>query len=544
MTPPFSLGIGLDISSIGSAGAGLYLDGFLDNMVEGLSLMEWTPLHPSPPTITINASATLSDPQTFWPWFNGVLDAADYAAVGLQGANWVPQSVGSSFSQAAGVTGGFIWGSSEFDTDAATVELRLIPALANRAYATIYVDGQLVTYPAREVPGTAGTSYYMLIEFGSSAMRRIRVTYHQLRFVWARIAPGATMTGVTRPRCIIAGDSFTEGSGSILGTHGYAYLLANKFGWDVWASGLGGTGYVATNGGTRQNLTQRIAADVIAFNPDIVIHAMGINDTAGPTVATNAADCYDAVAAALPDCKQIVVGPWWPNAPYSGSANTIANRDAIRAVAASRQIPFVDVGATDDTAWVNSRTKQSIHGTTAATGTATINAGAVTGVTVATGGLGYNFPINQEISVTFSGGGGSGAAGTVIRTGRVQAIEVIDGGRDYTTATVTITGGGGTGATATATVSGGRVTAITVTNEGSGYTTPPVVTITGDGTGAIALAIHTYRITGVTITNGGSGYTSAPTVTFPAPTDGTHPSSGGHIHYAERLAYELERLQA
>lgn len=59
-------------------------------------------------------------------------------------------------------------------------------------------------------------------------------------------------------------------------------------------------------------------------------------------------------------------------------------------------------------------------------------------------------------TVTFSGGGGTGAAGTVfLTTGkRVGVVLMTNNGSGYTSApTVTITGGGGTGATATAVLS-------------------------------------------------------------------------------------------
>lgn len=61
----------------------------------------------------------------------------------------------------------------------------------------------------------------------------------------------------------------------------------------------------------------------------------------------------------------------------------------------------------------------------------------------------------------------------------VDAITVTNGGSGYLTApTISFTGGGGTGAAATATISGGVVTVITVTNGGSGYTSAPTVVIT------------------------------------------------------------------
>ena len=63
----------------------------------------------------------------------------------------------------------------------------------------------------------------------------------------------------------------------------------------------------------------------------------------------------------------------------------------------------------------------------------------------------------------------------------VNAVTVTDGGEHYKSAlppTVTFSGGGGTGATATATVSSaGIVTGITITSGGNGYTSAPTVTI-------------------------------------------------------------------
>jgi hypothetical protein len=60
----------------------------------------------------------------------------------------------------------------------------------------------------------------------------------------------------------------------------------------------------------------------------------------------------------------------------------------------------------------------------------------------------------------------------VVAGGIITSITIIDGGADYTTATVVIVGtsGAGSGATATATVTNGVITAVTVTNGGTGYT--------------------------------------------------------------------------
>lgn len=70
----------------------------------------------------------------------------------------------------------------------------------------------------------------------------------------------------------------------------------------------------------------------------------------------------------------------------------------------------------------------------------------------------------------------------------VLSATVTAGGSAYTTApTVSFTGGGGSGATGTATIAAGAVTAITITNPGFGYTSAPAVAFAGGGgTGATA----------------------------------------------------------
>lgn len=78
---------------------------------------------------------------------------------------------------------------------------------------------------------------------------------------------------------------------------------------------------------------------------------------------------------------------------------------------------------------------------------------------------------------------------TVATGGTVDGATIGNGGTGYSTApTVAFTGGGGTGAAGTATVSGGVVTGVTITNPGTGYTSAPAVAFTGAGTGATATA--------------------------------------------------------
>lgn len=115
------------------------------------------------------------------------------------------------------------------------------------------------------------------------------------------------------------------------------------------------------------------------------------------------------------------------------------------------------------------------------------------------------------ISVTT---GTTTATGTaVLSSGTVGSITLGIGGAGYATAPiVSFSGGGGSGAAATAAVSGGKVTGFTVTNPGSGYTTPPTVIVAGPGTSGI---------TALTIVNQGAGYVTAPTLTITGVTGAT-----------------------
>ncbi len=85
-------------------------------------------------------------------------------------------------------------------------------------------------------------------------------------------------------------------------------------------------------------------------------------------------------------------------------------------------------------------------------------ASSVTAVNVTSAGTGYT--PGTHYPLTFTGGGGTGAAGYAVGGGTfvVSALNLTNGGAGYTSApTVTISGGGGTGATGTATIAAGGI---------------------------------------------------------------------------------------
>lgn len=93
-----------------------------------------------------------------------------------------------------------------------------------------------------------------------------------------------------------------------------------------------------------------------------------------------------------------------------------------------------------------------------------------------------------SFAIGWSDGPDSAVPG-VAQVGGVFKAAVTNGGSGYTTApTVAFTGGGGTGAAGTAIVKDGKVVGVNITAPGSGYTSTPTVEFTGGGTGAAASA--------------------------------------------------------
>lgn len=140
---------------------------------------------------------------------------------------------------------------------------------------------------------------------------------------------------------------------------------------------------------------------------------------------------------------------------------------------------------------------------------AQINAGgAVSALTIVEQGSLSSIP-----ALSFVNGGqatGSTSAVATITGVKVSGADINNQGSGYTSASVTFSGGGGSGAAATAEVSGGKIVNIVITNSGSNYTSIPTMSVTGNGTGAAVSA--KVGITQVSISSGGTGYTMVPTV--------------------------------
>ena len=161
-------------------------------------------------------------------------------------------------------------------------------------------------------------------------------------------------------------------------------------------------------------------------------------------------------------------------------------------------------------------------------------------------------------SVSFSGGGGTNAAGTAVldAKGKVSQVVITNSGSGYTSPpTVTFGDVGVTGqatvaqgttaeaSASLANVSAGALTGnLTITNGGSGYSSNPVVSISGGG-GSSAGVTVTPTITDGVITaiavSGGSGYSSAPSISIAAPTGLEITLVSGGTNYDPTATYNV-----
>jgi predicted outer membrane repeat protein len=103
---------------------------------------------------------------------------------------------------------------------------------------------------------------------------------------------------------------------------------------------------------------------------------------------------------------------------------------------------------------------------------------------------------------------GAGVYLDAVPGGGVFNVTVTAGGTGFTKApAVTFSGGGGTGAAGTAIIAGGRVVGVTITNPGTGFIAAPTITFTGGGgrnaaaTANLTLGTSTLDITGTVITD-------------------------------------------
>jgi lysophospholipase L1-like esterase len=163
-----------------------------------------------------------------------------------------------------------------------------------------------------------GQLYFQKITFPDAKLRQIRIE-GGYNFCFGGIVRGTgnvySPTRVIGKKYVFIGDSFTEPAGTTEKWNGWAGVSSKLLGLDGWQSGSGGTGYL--QGSTdRPKYIDRINTDAIAYNPDGIVLAGGINDSATYTKPIFEA-AIDAICtqirASLPNIELVLVAPWRPN---------------------------------------------------------------------------------------------------------------------------------------------------------------------------------------------------------------------------------------
>lgn len=183
----------------------------------------------------------------------------------------------------------------------------------------IYVNGNPVTAdPTQPIAVSDGQLYRYLVDFSGVAQSRHYRVETQGTF-FGGVCYDSTqyqLWGDNRyrgPRLVVLGDSHTDGTGaaanyavSTFQWRSFVRALEDA-GFDAHRSGVGGTGYLKTNG-SRVNFVTRYATDVAALSPDVVVFAGGSNDTAENQVSlgTQISSLFATHAAALPNALTIV----------------------------------------------------------------------------------------------------------------------------------------------------------------------------------------------------------------------------------------------
>ena len=212
-------------------------------------------------------------------------------------------------------------------------------------YLQISVDGELVSATPTSIANN-GSTYFLPITFATAAHRTIKLEFFNLYFGGVVLGPtdaiGRAVTN--RPKVLVIGDSFTEGSGSSYYVDGWVPTLGRLLGWDVWSSGQGGSGYVAPGNYTGKFSTRLSFYANIDF--DVIVVAGGINDcnaTYAGGVATEAASLYSTIKSTWPTATWIATSPLINKGVEGWTSYYHSVRQTLASAASTAGFNFVDL---------------------------------------------------------------------------------------------------------------------------------------------------------------------------------------------------------
>jgi len=215
----------------------------------------------------------------------------------------------------------------------------------------VWINGLTATSGAVDITGQSAGSYYRLvINFGSTAWRRIRIYTSYADFGGVEIGPTDTVIPVPRAYTKIAfyGDSYLEGTTQQTDQiQTIAMMEGALTGAETFRCGQGGTGY--TTAGANSSLGTAAFTDptrlscLAATNADVV-HVLGsFNDGSATTAAFTAAAkaTLATIMTTMANAKLYVWGV--QTIGNTVLSQNVLNNTAVASVCASLGLPFIDM---------------------------------------------------------------------------------------------------------------------------------------------------------------------------------------------------------
>lgn len=346
--------------------------------------------------------------------------------------------------------------------------------------STAYTQGQRITYGFRIyeviVSGTSSTSYPShrvgTVANGAAMLKFVGYTANGTVTVTSGAITGVTLNGLIRQINVTNGGSgYTTTPTVTVSGNGTAYATISSgivTRVTVLDSGENYTSVPTVTIGTQYATATTYTAGTQIFYSNR-LYTVTVGGTTGSTAPTHTSGSATNGTATL---------------TYAGVAATA--QAVLKYGAGYSSQPAVTVSSGTASISITSEKSEALL-------TPIFNGGYLDSVYIENPGIGYT---RATLTVNGDGSNASISADLSIGTldsqqsnielltvdGALSSIQVISGGYDYTTATVSISGDG-TGATASANIVSGRISSITITNYGSGYRWATAI-IAGNGLGA------------------------------------------------------------
>ena len=208
----------------------------------------------------------------------------------------------------------------------------------------IVVDGVKINEKELVSENGDGGFLYLPITFKEKKKRHIKIYYFGTSFMG--IISDGEISKYEQKKLLMCvdGDSVVEGVAQVgiaEGTFGcWASCVAQILGFDLYNTGVGGSGFVAVGGDKiTPNMPDRFDKYIAPYQPDILIFSAGINDPDSENFSQKVEE-YFKKATGLKECKVIALSPYCNVAKPSYVLEK--HCDVIKAMAFKYHVPFID----------------------------------------------------------------------------------------------------------------------------------------------------------------------------------------------------------